>query len=269
MAKKKSWWRRVLVMLVAIGIGGYAAMCVGCYSMQDKMLFHPQAVNESQTKLNASSAHAVQLDDIKLHGWKVSPGEKNLIIYYGGNAEQVSYLVSSFEKYQGFTTLLLNFRGYGDNEGKPSEKTLFKDALAVYDQVAGDYDKVFLVGRSLGSGVAVYVASERQVDGVVLVTPYDSIVRVGQKAFPWLPIGIIAKNRFESWKYAPQCSVPALFVVAGRDQVIGNAHSVSLYELWAGEKTWKLLPNDDHNSISVSPSDRPEIEAFLKLHGNP
>src|SRR5581483_3606208 len=108
-------------------------------------------------------------------------------------------------------------RGYGGSSGKASEAALFEDGLTLFDEVQKAHPQVEVVGRSLGSGVAVYVASLRPAARLVLVTPYDSIAEIGARQFPFVPVKWLLLDRFESWKYAPQVTAPTLIIAAEHD----------------------------------------------------
>jgi pimeloyl-ACP methyl ester carboxylesterase len=103
---------------------------------------------------------------------------------------------------------LLHYRGYGGSSGTPSEKALFADALTLFDEVRTKHSSVDVVGRSLGSGVAVYVASLRPVARLVLVTPFDSLEGLAALRFPYVPVKWLLRDKFESWRFAPQVTAP-------------------------------------------------------------
>src|SRR5207245_8215813 len=112
--------------------------------------------------------------------------------------------------------LLIDYRGYGSSEGSPSEAALTSDGLAWYDYATSELkaDKVFLFGRSLGSGVAVQLAAERPLAGVILVAPFDSLVEVVRYHYPYLPVDWMLKHRIDSSGRGPKIAVPLLCLVA-------------------------------------------------------
>ena len=158
------------------------------YFFQERLIFFPQPLTQDPLKANPGTAieevTLVTADQVRLHGWlvKATPTQAPapLLIYFGGNAEEVSWLVSTAGQYAGWSLLILNYRGYGSSEGKPGEAELFADALQIYDYAArrADAGRIAVMGRSLGSGVAVYLAAQRPVAGVILVSPYDSVESV-------------------------------------------------------------------------------------------
>jgi hypothetical protein len=208
---------------------------------------------------------------VRLHGWlapaNATPTPAPLLIYFGGNAEEVSWLASTAGKYAGWSLLMFNYRGYGRSQGKPGEAKLFADALQIYDYAASRAKggRVAVMGRSLGSGVAVHLAAERPVAGVILVSPYDSIESVAKGVYPFLPIRLMLKHRFDSLSHAPQLKAPLLCLVASDDRVIPRPHSERLYAAWGGTKQWSEIGPAAHDSIANEPDYWRAIAAFL--HG--
>jgi len=254
-ANKTLWAKRIKRMswlILSIIILVYFLIVAGVYFMQEKMLFFPASTPEGNQKHYKDIEWETEVEGIELKGWLLNKGRKKLMIYYGGNAEELSYLITEFKGFQNFSVLLVNYRGYGQSGGKPSQKALFKDALSIYDQVSTEYEKVVVVGRSLGSGVASYVASERDVSAVGLITPYSSIKEVGQKTLPIVPVGLILRHPFNSVEYAKKVTVPALFIIAGKDEIIPKDSSQKLYDAWGGEKEWLEIEWHTHNSFSIS-----------------
>ena len=119
------------------------------------------------------------------------------------------------------------------------------------------------MGRSLGSGVAVYLAAQRPVAGVILVSPYDSVESVARSVYPFLPIGLMLKHRFDSLSRVPGIKAPLLCLVASDDRVIPRPHSERLYAAWGGAKHWREFRRADHDSLSGEPDYWRAIAAFL------
>jgi len=119
------------------------------------------------------------------------------------------------------------------------------------------------MGRSLGSGVAVYLAAHRPVRGVILVSPYDSLVEVGRRHYPFLPVSLLLRHRFDSLARVPQIEAPLLCLVATEDRIVPMAHSRALFEAWRGAKNWREIPLADHDGISNEPEYGRSIAAFL------
>jgi uncharacterized protein len=252
-------------------LGVVLALPVALYFLQDRLIFHPQPVPETRRALIAEQAESIFIeahDGIRLHAWyrKGSP----LVIYFGGNAEEVSWMLARVARdTPGTGWLLVDYRGYGSSEGAPSEEALIKDAVQWYalakDKLATQ--KIVLFGRSLGSGVVVQMAAANPVAGVILVSPYDSLTSVARHYYPFLPVGWMLKHPFDSLKHAPQIEAPLLCLVAGSDEVIPLVHSKRLFDAWKGRKRWVELEGAGHNSTDDAPAFWQAIREFLVQPG--
>jgi pimeloyl-ACP methyl ester carboxylesterase len=174
------------------------------------------------------------------------------LIYFGGNAEDVSRNLPEFaQAFPDYAVYLLNYRGFGGSGGSPSEAAIAEDALALFDQVYASHPQVAVVGRSLGSGVAVRLASQRPVQHLILVTPYNSLEEIAARQYPWVPVKWLLKDRFESGKYAAHIRVPTLLLAASDDEVIPRASTQRLLENFPqGVALLRVVPESGHNSIS-------------------
>ncbi len=243
------------------------------YFLQERLIFFPQPLAQDPLQANPGVAieevSLVTADQVRLRGWLVKAAATQapapLLIYFGGNAEEVSWLVSSAGRYAGWSLLLVNYRGYGRSEGRPGEAELFADALQIYDYAVSRAQggRVALMGRSLGSGVAVYLAAQRPVAGVILVSPYDSVESVAKGVYPFLPISLMLKHRFDSLSRAPGIKAPLLCLVASADRVIPRRHSERLYAAWGGTKQWREIGPASHDSLAGEPDYWQAIADFL------
>ena len=232
---------------------------------QDSLIFHPQRLDESRRAALAQTPAVESLfihgaDGVRLHAWHIK-GDP-LIIYFGGNAEEVSWMLDEAPKRApGAGWLLVDYRGYGSSDGSPSEKALVSDALRWYDHFKAE--KTYAFGRSLGSGVAVQLAAERPVAGLILVAPFDSLVAVGKRLYPFLPVQWLLKHRFDSVALAPKMKAPLLCIVAAYDEVVPAEHARRLYDAWGGPKRWVGLEGAGHNTTDSALNYWPSIAGFL------
>jgi esterase/lipase len=254
----------------------YATVCALLYFNQDDLLFHPQPKSKQEVAeiLNKytefDTLSFVMKDGNRTCGYisKDTIKEKlPLVLYFGGNAEEISHL-ADFKKYFPNTIMvLMNYRSFGLSQGKISEQTMFSDALDMYDKLVTnpevDANNIVIIGRSIGTGVATYVSSQRKVNATVLITPYENMIDVAFEKYPFVPISLLIKHRFESDKYALSISSPMLALISTKDQVIPKHHAYKLIEAWKG-KTEALEVNEDHNSIMKNEDIWKKIEGFVK-----
>jgi pimeloyl-ACP methyl ester carboxylesterase len=229
----------------------YLGLCGALFFLQRSLIYFPQprSADNHATILTLPTAAARVL---------VSTRPKDgprALIYFGGNAEDVSVNMPSFEAgFPDSAIYLLHYRGYGGSSGRPSEVALFADALTLFDEVHSHHPDIEVVGRSLGSGIAVYVASLRPVARLVLVTPYDSIQGLAALQFPYFPVKWLLLDKFESWRFAPHVTAPTLIVAAEDDEMIPRASSELLQSRFqSGLATLRVIAGAGHNTISESP----------------
>jgi pimeloyl-ACP methyl ester carboxylesterase len=181
------------------------------------------------------------------------------VLYFGGNAEAVTYSLPELDAaFPTHALYLMHYRGYGGSGGRPSEAALVADAHALLDRVrvaqrGGD---IVVVGRSLGSGVAVQLAAgrPRDIGRVVLVTPYDSLVALAARFYPVFPVRWLLRDRYDSARHAPQIDAPTLLIAAEHDEVIPREHAEALAARFrAGLATLRVVDGVGHNDISQSP----------------
>lgn len=224
------------------------------YLRQDSFIFHPTAARHEKHYYDKVADYHLERGPVNLRGWLVNPVfvREKLLIYYGGNAEDIFFNIEEYSDVQA-ATLFVAYRGYGPSCGKPGEAELFADALAVFDDVVATYKpkEIYLLGRSLGSGVACHVAAHRPVQGTVLVTPYDSIENVAKSQYPWLPVGFLLKHRFASLEVLAFIHCPLLIIYGGRDRVIDPARTENLIRHINGKKEVVLIAEADHGTIEM------------------
>jgi pimeloyl-ACP methyl ester carboxylesterase len=229
----------------------YVGACAVLFFVQRSMLYYPQPRPHGET----SATLPLSVDGAELV-ISVRPHDgPKAIVYFGGNGEDVTFNLPSFSAaFPEHSLYLMNYRGYGGSSGSPTEAALSKDALTLFDYVHARHPDVLVIGRSLGSGVAIRLASQRPTTGLVLITPYSSIAELGTRQFPMFPVKWLIQDKYESWRYAPSIQVPTLFVVAERDEIIPRSSTDDLYAHFrAGVATLRVIADVGHNTISATP----------------
>jgi pimeloyl-ACP methyl ester carboxylesterase len=148
----------------------------------------------------------------------------------------------------------MHYRGYGGSSGTPSEAALFADAIELFDKVHAEHERVAVVGRSLGSGIAVHLATVRPVSRLVLVTPYHSLQAVASHQYRYFPVRWLLRDKYESFRYAEHVTAPTLVVAAEHDEIIPRWSTDALYAHFReGVASLVIVANSGHNTISDSP----------------
>ncbi len=246
----------------------YFLLLIFVYIQQKSFIFFP--IKGKHTLKDAGSTeYTFSHSGVTLNGWlinKESAGNR-LIIYYGGNAEEIFFSIGDFKEYKNTATLLVNYRGYGSSDGKPGEKELFTDALAIIDDITNTHSpqKIFLMGRSLGSGVATYTASKRAIDGIILISPYDSLESLAKRQFPFLPTSLMLKHRFRSIDYVHNISCPGLIIYGGRDTIVPPQSTRRLLTHFNQKKIKTVfIEKGGHNNIETFAEYNSAIQIFVR-----
>jgi len=268
--------RRRLVRLGLVLAGLYVAICALMIAFEGSLLFHPTHVEATVVERLHSRAEVepltVSAGDVTLRGHFVA-GEgdapRPTLLYFGGNAESVWRRVRDQPGPNGrrFNRAYLAYRGYDQSEGTPSAHALLADALAFYDHIAQrpdvDANAIVARGTSLGTGLAVHVARERTVAGVVLLSPYDRLANVAAGHYPWLPVRLLMRNDIDSAARAPGISAPALIVHGEADRVIPMGHGRALAAAWSGPVEALYLVQGTHDDLGGRPETVSGVDAFL------
>ncbi|WP_432219233.1 alpha/beta hydrolase [Pseudomonas kribbensis] len=249
---------RILMSLVALLLALYLILCAALFVFQRSLIYFPQAgsVDSAESRMTLTMADADIRVSVREHS-----GARALI-YFGGNAEDVSRNLPAFaEAFPDYAIYLLHYRGFGGSSGSPSEEAIARDALGLFDQVFSRHPQIALIGRSLGSGVAVRLASQRPVTRLILVTPFNSLQELAVRHYPWVPVKWLLKERYESGKYAEHIRAPTLLLAASDDEVVPRRSSERLLRNFPdGVATLKVVPEATHNSIS----ERPQYLQWMK-----
>ena len=269
-------------ILVSVAITG-AIIAAGCVApfiepLEESLVFRPPPIDEQHLKALSETGRIEEVrletpDGYKLHGWLKRPANWNagephpLVIVYGGVGQEVSEFVPRAGASGQWGWLMINYRGFGLSQGSPSERTVLSDAKLVYDwaRARPDIDgaNIVVLGRSLGSYVAIAVAAARKVRGAILATPFDSAAALGEKYFYGLPIGWLVQSRYNPSLMAPSVSAPALFVLAEDDSVTPVKNGLALAKRWGGIAKTVLLAGAGHRGVEDREEYWSQIGTFL------
>ena len=283
-------------LFAILGVAGalYAGAGAFLWAAQERLVFHPRSVPDNKRK--QLQRHAVEFqmpDGAVLRGWlrpaqddsendspkrdsdsqndsaqsgpaKAKPACE-LVVYFGGNAEEISANMDEPLPARG-AQLFVNYRGYGDSDGAPSAEMFEQDAVNLFDQATARFgiapEKTCAFGRSLGTHMAAVVAAKRPVGRVVMISPFDSVLNIARARYPVFPVAALLRHPFATANFAPSASAPALFVLAERDWIVPRARSDALIKLWRGPKQTVVVPGASHNTFD-SPEYREAVSSFL------
>ncbi len=252
----------ILFKIVRIAVIVYVLFGMLLYVFQRNLLYFPPDGVEHDFPVEKISSGEETVNLIV-----INPGQPKAIIYLGGNAENPVHSASAFESvFPGYTQYFVVYRGYNGSTGQPSEKALFADATRIYDVLSGRHETISVIGRSLGSAIATYLAANRDIEKLVLVTPFDSVEALAKERYSIYPVSLMLKDKYRSVDYVKNIDVPTLVLLAELDFVVPAEHSKRLIERFLDQLiTVKTFQGLSHNNISFLPDYFLELRNFLLI----
>jgi hypothetical protein len=256
----------VVVLLLALWAG------------QRRLMYFPLRDVQAIASLGLEDVEEVAFDatdGLRLSGWLftvAAADQAPTVIVFNGNAGNRAYRVPLARalRRMGLQVLLFDYRGYGGNPGSPTEQGLAMDARAarefLINQRHVDHGSLIYFGESLGTGVAVKLASEDPPAALILRSPYTSMADVGQRHYPWLPVRQLLRDRYDSLALIPRVKTRLLIIAGERDSVVPAELSRQLYEAAPQPKAFVSISGADHNDDELLDGET-VIEAITKFLG--
>ncbi len=239
----------------------YALVCVVMYSEQRSFMYHPaQLVNLPETYGLSDFTKETLLTKDKQHveiWYHKANGDLPTIIHIHGNGGNLSHRVNFFELLSkaGFGVIGLDYRGYGNSDGIPSEQGFYNDARATLDftihKLAVPENKIILFGESIGTGVSVQMATEYNIGGLVLQSPFTSMTAAASYHYPWLPVSLLLADRYDSMSKIANIHVPMLFLHGEIDTIVPIAQGKELYAHAPEPKKAIYFADVGHNNFNL------------------
>lgn len=259
-----------IVTLVVTGLLG------SVWSQQRRLIYFPSGGPITPAATVLPGARDVVLhtaDGLDLGAWYL-PGSGDAAVLVlpgnGGDRSMRAPLAAGLHR-MGLSVLLVDYRGYGGNPGKPTEEGLATDARAAHDWLTGqpEVGRIVYLGESLGAAVAVALAVERPPAALILRSPFTSLADVAGEHYPWLPVGRLLMDRYPSLQRIPELQAPLLVIAGDDDDIVPWALSRRLYEAAPEPKEFLTVRGAGHNDPALS--DGPEmmstVERFLATYG--
>lgn len=268
--KPTSPLRRTVLLAVRVIAAVYVLLCVLIYIFQDRMVYFPSAVIETTPQSVGLESETIEIpapDGNKLAAWLITATDAHgVILFCHGNGGNISHRLELARLFQrvGFSTLLFDYRGYGQSTGKPSEQNTYEDAVAAWDfltiQKKIEPAKIVIWGESLGGGVASWLASSRLAGALVMQSTFTSIADMAQELYPIFPARVLTRIKYRSKENLSRVKIPVLVIHSRGDELIPYHHGEALFQA-ASEPKQFLEIRGDHNSGMLSSG--PAVEAGL------
>jgi uncharacterized protein len=267
-------WRRRLIWALRIVGGVYLLTCIGCAACQRSLIYFPPVFSPETADALGARDHLERWIDPSGRpiGWKRllsgRHSQGSVLVTHGNacSAVQCARFADVIQKVAALDVFIMEFPGYGDLPGKPSERALYEAADAAFKALPAKGPS-YVVGESLGTGVASYVAGKHaaSVAGLALLAPFNSLVDVGQAHIPILPVGLLLVDRFPSEDHLRAYHGPLAVVVGGQDRVVPEKFGRRLYEGYQGPKQLWEFPERGHETVvDQSPEIWNQIVQFWK-----
>ena len=260
--------------LVVFAIVVYAVATLGMYVFQRKLQYHAEnkgLTPESVGVVDATVEALTTPDGEKIIVWYAPAAEgKPTILYFHGNAGEIGDRPLRFNYYhsRGFGVAYVSYRGYGGSTGSPTEVGLITDATTAYDWLIAKGiapQNIVLLGESLGSGIAVQIAAQKQIGAVVLNAPYTSTADVAARIYWWLPVRMLMKDQYRSMDFIADVKVPLLVVHGDQDILIPLEFGKRLFAAANEPKEMEIIQGFGHEAMFEEVAWAREVEFFARV----
>jgi len=236
----------------------YILLSIVVFFFQRNLLYHPSVDNYHKDEVTnepteIEKVKITTVDNINLVAWFYNKNIEKFktILFFHGNAgslENRTYKLNHFKDLN-VNFLIIAWRGFNGNKGKPNEMGLYEDAKSAIQWLKAKSIKeknIILYGESLGTGVAVEIAQNKNYAGVILESPFTSMVNMGKKYYPFFPVSLLLKDKFESYKKINNISVPVLIIHGKVDQIVPFDMGKKMFELSNEPKFFYSQEYGDH-----------------------
>lgn len=259
--------RHILLAMMAIGCTLFQ---LSCYSLQRNMLYHPSH-QDSQKAGNDPFKPLVTPEGTFLGYVREVTSPTKVLLYFHGNAGDAIHRkwLETLDPQRKMIIVLAEYPGFGGREGIATENAIFESSVEIYDELSKRYQlPITAFGESLGTGVACYLASQRELSSLALAAPFTSAVDVASQAFWYFPIRPIMKDKYNSMLHLKEVKIPLRIIHGTEDNLIPITHGRRLLEAYTGtDKAIYEIPNFGHNDLAnaiQSSVEAEEFRAFLR-----
>ncbi len=247
--------RKNLFTFFQLLILGYMLVLIFLYFNQRNLMYHPNENNYSndQLSVNIEKVKILTKDNIELVGWyhKKDLKNKKTILYFHGNAGSLDNRIHKLNHFGDMNVnfLIIAWRGFSGNEGNPSEDGLYKDgesALTWLFEKGVNEKNIVVYGESLGTGVATHLSQNRSFAGVILETPFTSMIDAAKEFYPYIPVGLLLKDKFENKKKVKKINSPILIMHGEEDQIVPFSMGKKIFKMANEPKYSYFTKYDDH-----------------------
>jgi len=271
---------RIAFLALKIAAAVYVGICILLFFRQSRMIYFPLAAvmqKPSDAGLAYESVDLVTADNVRLAGWYVpcalARGTVLMCHGNGGNIGDRLHPIGLFHEL-GLNVLIFDYRGYGASAGRPSEKGTYQDAYAAWQHLIGKLrtppDKIIVFGRSLGGAVAADLAERTTPAALILEATFTSIPDLGARLYPWLPIRLLSRYRYNTLSRLERIRCPVLIAHSREDEMVPFEQGRRLFAAACAPKTFFELTGDHNEGEALTPpAYRQALDTFLTARLGP
>lgn len=263
----------VLVSIAA----GYLILVLLMYVMQSSFIYHPQSnlfSTPSNIGLQYEDVTFRTEDQLTLHGWFVPGNTSELtVLFFHGNAGNISGRMETIQLLNrlGLNVFIFDYRGYGQSEGRPTERGTYRDATAAWNYLQSDRgipgSDIVIMGRSLGGSVAAWLAARQDPAALIMESTFTSAADLGADIYPWLPVRWIIKYDYNTLENVKKIEEPIFMAHSHNDQIIPFNHSQKLFEAANQPKMFvELIGSHGSGFWETGKKYRNGLRTFLQEH---
>jgi fermentation-respiration switch protein FrsA (DUF1100 family) len=248
---------QLLQSLLFIVVSVWILLSLLLYLFQAKFVYYPLsdiALTPTATGLAYESLTLTSPDQHTIHGWYVPhPEPRATMLFLHGNGGNISHRLDKLWIYHqlGLSVFIIDYRGYGQSSGKPSEQGTYLDAEAAWHYLIGERaipaESIIVYGESLGAAVATWLTARYTAGALILESAFTSIEDMGKYYYPYLPVRLLTRIKYPAIDYLPNTQIPVLIIHSAADEIVPFAHGQVLYQAANDPKSF-LEINGDHNS---------------------
>ena len=262
-----------MLKLLFAGLACYALLALVVYLMQARMLYLPDVPGRSLDRTPAdigADYRDVSIrtsDGVTLHGWYIDGSGDRVLLFFHGNAGNISHRLESIRQFLqlGLSVLIIDYRGYGQSEGRTTEQGIYRDAEAAWHYLAGTLDtptnRIIVFGRSMGASAAAWLAAKHRPLALIVESSFTSVPDIASEYYPWLPVRWLSRLRHSAKKLVRESDSPVLVIHSRDDEIVPFHHGESIFAA-ANEPKSFLEIRGTHNDAFLR--DEPNYLAGLR-----
>ena len=268
--KRRNFFLEIIIGIIVI----YVSVLVILFIFQRNLMYHPSENNYFGDKLevNIEKVNIKTSDNLSLLGWfhKKNLNKFKTIVYFHGNAGTLENRIHKLNHFKDMEVnfLIIAWRGFNGNKGKPTEEGLYIDGLSavnwIVDQGVKEED-IILYGESLGTGIATEIAQHKSFAGIILETPFTSMINAAKEFYPYIPVNLLIKDRFENFKKIKNINSPILIMHGEKDTIVPFKMGKKMHQLANDPKYFYSTKHDDHMMVYDEPMIN-TLKNFIKLN---